>query len=176
MSPTIFACDEKVIIDSVEYSVAQQWCGKMIDSTKLADKQKLVRIPDEYCFENYRIYLDINARDAFMKMAKAAEKDSINLMVKSGFRSRQYQAEIISRRLAEGYTFEQVIKYIAPPGYSEHETGRVADLVSLDTAFAFSEVYKWLVENAHKYGFVESLPNDTTSFMPWEPWHWAYSP
>lgn len=168
------ACDEKVTIDSVEYSVGQIWCGKMLDSTNVANMNHIARVPDEYCFDGYRIYVEINTRDAFVEMAQTAKVDSIDLIIKSGYRSRRYQSEIIARRLAEGYSFQEIIKYVAPPGYSEHETGQAIDLNASDTVFGNSQIYNWLKKNAHKFGFVESLPKDSTSLMPWEPWHWRY--
>ena len=50
------------------------------------------------------------------------------------------------------------------PGHSEHQTGLVLDLVSTKnqtlTKFIESEEYKWLVNNAHKYGFIIRYPQD----------------
>jgi len=167
-------CHETVVIDSVEYSVGERWCGKMIDSARLADTDRLVRVPGEYCFDDYRIYIDSAARDAFVEMAGTAEADSIFLILDSGYRSARYQARIITSRMAEGETFADIVRYVAPPGYSEHETGCTIDLVPSDPSFARTPAYKWLKENAGRFGFVESSPKDSTGLMPWEPWHWSY--
>jgi LAS superfamily LD-carboxypeptidase LdcB len=167
-------CHETVIIDSVEYSVGERWCGKKLDSTALVDKDYLVRIPEEHCFEDYRIYVNVDARDAFVKMAAACQKTGISLIVDSGYRSARYQALIIKTRMAEGEKFADVVRYVAPPGYSLHETGRTVDFVPSDPSFARTAGYHWLLENAGQYGFVETSPKDTTGLMPWEPWHWTY--
>jgi hypothetical protein len=36
-----------------------------------------------------------------------------------------------------------------------------------------TEEYKWLLDNAHKYGFILSYPKDDTYYI-FEPWHWRY--
>jgi len=167
-------CHETVLVDSVEYSVGERWCGKQIDSTRLAVRERLVRVPDEYCFEDYGIYIDSAARGAFVLMAETAKADSIFLILDSGYRSARYQEKIITRRMAEGEKFADIVRYVAPPGYSEHETGYTIDLVPSDPSFAKTSAYKWLMENAGNFGFIESSPKDSTGLMPWEPWHWSY--
>jgi len=167
-------CHETVLIDSVEYSVGERWCGKMIDSARLAETDRLVRVPDEYCFEDYGIYVDSAARDAFVLMADTAKCDSIFLILDSGYRSARYQEKIILGRMAEGEKFADITRYVAPPGYSEHETGCTMDMVPSDASFVMTPAYKWLQENADRFGFIESSPEDSTGLMPWEPWHWSY--
>ncbi len=167
-------CDETVTIDSVEYAVPERWCGKALDSTLVVDKTSLYRLPDSFCYEDYRIYLQKSTRDAFVEMGRAAAKDSIRLLVDSGYRSAEYQARIIRRRMEKGDSFERVARFVAPPGYSEHETGRAVDLVPSEIAFAETDTYCWLKENAHLWDFIESIPKDSTSGQHWEPWHWYY--
>ncbi|UCE25773.1 MAG: M15 family metallopeptidase [Candidatus Zixiibacteriota bacterium] len=169
-------CRETVLIDSVEYLVGERWCDSKLDSTELAEQARLVRIPEEYSFEDYRIYVDLDARDAFVTMAEAGRKDSVFLIVDSGYRSARYQEKIFIKRMAEGEKFAEIIRYVAPPGYSLHETGRTIDMVPSDASFARTDAYRWLIENAGQFGFIESSPKDTTGLMPWEPWHWTYVP
>lgn len=169
-------CNETVLIDSVEYRVSEVWCGKKIDSADLADKNRLVQIPEEYCFEDYRIYVDVDARDAFVRMAQAADADSIVLIVDSGYRSATYQARIITEHMKEGQKFADITRYVAPPGYSDHETGRTVDMVPSDPSFARTDAYRWLVQRAGEFGFEENFPKDTTGLSLWEPWHWTYFP
>lgn len=170
------ACDHKVVIDSVEYGIHPRWCDKLIDSTYLAVPESLVLIPPQYCFEDSRIYVDRGARDAFVRMAEAAQSDSIDLIVDSGYRSARYQARIILARMAEGESFDDVIRYVAPPGYSEHETGRTVDIVPSDPSFARTDAYRWLVEHAAEFNYYETYPKDTTGQLPWESWHWTFKP
>jgi LAS superfamily LD-carboxypeptidase LdcB len=167
-------CEETVVIDSIEYRVPPRWCGKAIDSARIPDPATLVRLPDELSFEDSRIYVRRETRDAFVRMAEAARKDSVELITDSGFRSASFQRKIIRRRLAEGASFEEVVRFAAPPGYSEHETGLVVDLVPSEARFAHTPIYEWLTQHAQTYGFVESLPEDSTGEAFWESWHWRF--
>jgi LAS superfamily LD-carboxypeptidase LdcB len=169
-------CREMVTIDSVDYVIPARWCGHRLDSSDIADKTRLVRLPAELCYENYRIYVLPEARDALVKMAAAARKDSVKLIVDSGFRSSAYQKRIYRRRLAEGDSFDEIVQFVAPPGYSEHETGRAVDMVPSDASFMHTQAYRWLKENAHKFGFRETYPETRDGLIPWEPSHWCYHP
>ena len=169
-------CRETIVIDSVEYDIPARWCGQKLDSSQIADKTRLVRLPGELCYEDYRIYVLPETRDALVKMAAAARADSVELIVDSGFRSAEYQKRIYQRRLAEGEIFEKVVQYVAPPGYSEHETGRAVDMVPSDASFAHTEAYRWLKKNAHKFGFYETYPETEDGVIPWESSHWCFHP
>ena len=140
----------------------------------IAVKADLVRLPERFCFEDYRIYVMPAARDAFVGMAGAALKDSVHLIVDSGYRSGEFQEKIIKRRMAAGEDFEAVARFVAPPGYSQHETGCAFDLVPSEARFAHTETYAWLSEHAAEYGFVETYPEDSTHTRYWESWHWYY--
>lgn len=169
-------CTDSVVIDSITYAVPIQWCGDKLDSIDIADPMKLVRIPEEYSFEEYRIYVQRDTRDAFVAMAVEAKKVGFDLITDSGFRSARFQKKIFIRRLAEGKTFEQIASVAAPPGYSQHETGRALDLVPSEARFAHTKIYEWLTDNAFRFGFYETFPKDSTSVHPWESWHWEFRP
>ena len=84
--------------------------------------------------------------------------------------------------------------YSAEPGYSEHHSGlvvdfylpeRMIDLVNYgsetsgskaDIGFAESEEYEWLLENAHKFGFILRYPEDKVSETGYnyESWHFRF--
>lgn len=171
-----YACDETVKVKGVDYAVSDHWCGRAIDSTQIADPASLVRLPDKLTFEDYRIYVTVETKSAFIEMAAAAAKDSINLIVDSGFRSAGFQARIIARRLAEGQPFDKIINHVAPPGYSQHHTARAVDLVPSEAEFAFSTTYAWLKKNAARFGFSETYPDENDNGLWWESWHWYYQP
>ena len=169
-------CAEVVTIDSVKYPVPARWCGNKLDSTQIAVPGTLVRLAEEFTYEDYRIYVLPEVKTAFSRMAEAAKQDSIDLIVDSGFRSASFQERIIRQRLEDGQNMQEVLTMVAPPGYSEHETGRAVDLVPSEALFASSKIYLWLTENASRFGFRESYPESTADSMSWEPWHWYYSP
>jgi len=162
------------MVDSTEYRLTDQWCGRALDSSAIAIPGSLVQIDSAHTFEDYRIYVTRATRDAFAAMAAAARKDSVLLIVDSGFRSPGFQSRIIKRRLAAGEPFERIISMVAPPGYSEHHTGRALDLVPSEARFAHTPAYQWLQAHAADYGFYETYPEDPESPHPWEAWHWVF--
>lgn len=65
-------------------------------------------------------------------------------------------------------------------GYSEHQLGTTIDFTNLksgssfsDSTFEKSPAFKWLSENAYKYGFELSYPKNN-SYYVYEPWHWRF--
>ena len=70
-----------------------------------------------------------------------------------------------------------VEKYVAKPGFSEHQTGLAIDVGSRSTnVFANSKEYKWMLDNSYKYGYIiryEKKYEHMTLFRA-EPWHYRY--
>ena len=119
---------------------------------------------------------------AFRRMYRAASTDGIHFDIVSAFRSPGYQAGIWQRKLAVGKRSLQALgKVSAPPGRSEHHSGRALDLASgpgpvLESSFARTDAYRWLRQHAGQFGFVESYPRDNTFGVIAEPWHWCHHP
>ncbi len=174
LSASMFACDETITIDSVEYTIDDVWCGKLIDTTLIAKYEDLSRIPDSLCHKDYKIYVRSDATNAFVQMAQAAIKDSVFFTAKSGFRSPSYQKQMIRRRLKEGKSFAEIIRYAAPPGYRGHSTGYALDIATATYPFAKSIAYRWLSEHANSFGFIETYPKGNSTLKTWEPWHWEF--
>ena len=175
VSASAETCTETVVIDSIEYQIPVQWCGQQIDTAELAKPEDLVKLPAELCYEGRRIYVTSATRKALMLMAEAARSDSVHLMVASGYRSAPYQARIIQRRIDNGQSFDNIMYSVAPPGYSQHETGRAVDFRA-NGVFGHTETYRWLAAHAAEYGFTETYPNVVGSSHPWEAWHWYFTP
>ncbi|HOP07935.1 MAG TPA: M15 family metallopeptidase [candidate division Zixibacteria bacterium] len=169
-------CPETIILNSTSYAVPEQWRDICIDSTRLADTSRLVKLPEKFCFQGYRIFVTPETRRAFEAMADAARKDSVIFTVKSGYRSSSYQKTLLRKRMDKGMSFAEACRYVAPPGFSEHETGAALDLTVTKGTFAGSTAYRWLKENGARFGFVETYPDDSLAQLPWEPWHWCYNP
>ena len=68
------------------------------------------------------------AAEAWRTLQAAAFRDGVSLFIVSAFRSIKRQAEIVRRKLDAGATIEEVLTVCAPPGFSEHHTGRAVDL------------------------------------------------
>ena len=116
---------------------------------------------------------------AFLTMQAAAKKDGADIFIISGFRSRAEQKIIFVRKFKDKVNpseqeFVKRLKFSAPSSFSEHHTGLAVDVNSLFQNFAKTYEYKWLVENAEKYGFENSFPKNNKQGLGFEPWHWRY--
>ena len=119
-----------------------------------------------------------NIYDYLKDMFKAASNDGIKLIVNSGYRSYESQESTYSyyeNNLGSDYA----TKYVARPGFSEHQTGYVLDIFSpgeTTKTFHLSDAYKWLVDNSYKYGFILRYPEDKKFLTgyEYESWHYRF--
>lgn len=118
---------------------------------------------------------------AWHSMKIAAQQDSIVLMMVSAFRSVQRQVEIVQGKLDEGQQIADILTIVAPPGYSEHHTGRAIDIGSdedtpeLEVEFETTAAFAWLTRHAGTFGFTMSYPKGNLSGYQYEPWHWCFT-
>lgn len=121
-------------------------------------------------------YFHGEALNFLENMIERAERDGHDLRVISAYRSFDQQSDLKGQ-------FTQVYgsganTFSADQGYSEHQLGTTVDLTIPDvggtyTSFGESEAFKWLEENAYKYGFILSYP-EGNNFYIYEPWHWRF--
>ena len=74
---------------------------------------------------------------------------------------------------------DAILTEIAPPGYSEHHSGRAIDIASAGSPpmtqdFEQTPAFAWLSANAGRFGFVMSFPRGNPYGYVFEPWHWCY--
>ncbi|MFP7494858.1 M15 family metallopeptidase [Terribacillus saccharophilus] len=121
------------------------------------------------------------AAGALEELFAAAQKDGMELVAASGYRSEARQKEIYENNVAtQGQ--EETDKVSSRPGRSEHQTGLAIDLTSAEMALALEETFidtdegKWLAEHAHEYGYIIRYldgKSDITGYS-YEPWHIRY--
>lgn len=137
--------------------------------------EQLVKIDLEYASEK-GLECSKVALDAYKKMNEAASKEGYELVINSAYRSYQDQVELSDEYL-KWYGQSYVDKYVAKPGYSEHQTGLAFDIGSRKVnVFSNSKEYQWMLDNAYKYGFILRFPKKyegVTGFRS-EPWHYRY--
>ena len=113
-------------------------------------------------------------------MQAAAGRDGVILLPLSGFRSIARQTRIIRANLAKGRPLDDLLRYVAAPGCSEHHTGRALDIGSPQNRRHFEEdfdrtpEFRWLKRHAHRFGFRLSYPRRNPHRIGYEPWHWFY--
>ena len=164
---------ETVVIDSQIYVIPASWQGLRIGAKPLT-KPPLVQVPPEFVKDGGKIFLLPDACIAFKAMAEEAKRNNIQMLIDSGYRSEWYQKKIYKRQMEKGKSFEDIARYVAPPGYSEHMLGLAVDFHPSDWRFFKTDVYPWLKEHAGEFGFRETYPQHGPNKRPWEPSHWRY--
>lgn len=118
---------------------------------------------------------------AFKELQKDALKDGLFIIIDSGFRSYDYQQVIWDFNVKEK-GLEHTEKYVAIPGTSEHQTGLAIDIGAYINKEYTNDIdentdeYKWMIENAHRYGFILRYPQgkEDITGINFEPWHFRY--
>lgn len=137
----------------------------------------LATVTPIYVYEKERAQkIHAKALPYLEEMIKDAEKVGASIQVISAYRSFNEQSKV-----KDGYTFTYgsgANQFSADQGYSEHQLGTALDfttseLGSVFTKFASTESFKWLLENAYKYGFILSYPQ-SNDYYQFEPWHWRF--
>lgn len=110
------------------------------------------------------------------RMLDDAEEDGHILKVVSAFRSFETQSQLKSNYSVRYGTGANA--FSADQGYSEHQLGTAIDLTTpsvggLYTSFGTTPEFKWLQENAHRFGFTLSYPEGNQYYV-YEPWHWRF--
>lgn len=117
--------------------------------------------------------------DAFLELWQDAMENGYYLMISSSYRTYNEQKIVY-----DNYKKKRGEKYAdsiaARPGSSEHQTGLTLDIFSKDNSnkntFGDTEVSKWLMNNAYKYGFILRYPEDKVNITGYnyESWHYRY--
>jgi D-alanyl-D-alanine carboxypeptidase len=123
------------------------------------------------------------AAKAFRDMTAAAQREGVNLVPISGFRSLADQKYLYFDVKADrNQDATERAKVSAPPGYSEHHTGYAVDIgdgntpaLNLSPDFDKTSAYRWLKANANRYSFELSFPKGNRQGVSYEPWHWRYA-
>ncbi len=116
---------------------------------------------------------------AWHRMSRAAADEGITMLLVSGFRAIDYQADLIRNKLAAGQSLAEILEVVAAPGFSEHHTGRALDIASpgsrpLTEEFEDSDAFRWLEQRAGEFGFFMTYPRNNAFGFVFEPWHWCY--
>lgn len=143
------------------------------------------------------MYLRKDAYRAFLAMYSDALKDGIRLRIRSATRNFYAQKAIwegkwTGERLIEsGENLAlttpdpkeralKILRFSSMPGSSRHHWGTDVDLNNLDNSW-FEEgeglnMYNWLVNHAHRYGFCQPYSAGRPYGYWEERWHWSYMP
>lgn len=138
---------------------------------------ELVNVDNKYAI-NDRQLLTKDAKLAFEEMCSKALEDNIYIYSGSAYRSYDYQNTLYNNRVkTDG--LEYANKTAAQAGHSEHQTGLAIDITKKKWGEYIDDddkEFKWLEENAHKYGFILRYPKNKEKITgyTYEPWHFRY--
>lgn len=119
-----------------------------------------------------------DAKEAFEKLCEDAKKIGLIIKAESTYRDYYYQEKLYNNYVKEyGITFADNCS--ARPGHSEHQTGLAVDVRGSSgdyNDFEKTKEFIWIMNNAHKYGFILRYPNgkEHITGFKYEPWHYRY--
>ena len=118
------------------------------------------------------------------EMLDAAEEDGIYAVVGEAYRTEEEQTALYNDKIlafmVEGFSRKRAEKmameWVAVPGTSEHQLGIAVDINADKSLSENEDVYQWLADNAHLYGFILRYPQWKTDITgnAYEPWHYRY--
>ena len=146
-----------------------------LDNTYNSDN--MVKVSIQHSFGSNQ-FLTSETYDAFKNMFNAAKKESLTLIINSSYRSFEEQEEVYDYyKNIKGESYAD--KIAARKGHSEHQTGMAIDIQtygSNSSNFEEFDEFKWLQDNAHKYGFILRYPKgkEYITGYEYESWHYRY--
>ncbi len=105
--------------------------------------------------------LDPDLLGALRQAATAAADDGVEFFVNSGWRSPEYQAQLLREAVAKYGSAEEAARWVATPDKSPHVSGAAIDI-------GRSDATKWLSKHGARYGLCQIYRN--------EPWHYELRP
>ncbi len=120
------------------------------------------------------------AAEGLARLMEAAEAAGEDLVVASAYRSFEEQ-HAIHAGLTALYG-EETRRISARAGHSEHQLGTTVDFTNAEVGYGLGSVfedtaaYRWLLEHAHDYGFVQSYRRGKEKETGYEAesWHYRY--
>jgi zinc D-Ala-D-Ala carboxypeptidase len=103
------------------------------------------------------VKLDSDLLGALRQAATAAAGDGVEFFVDSGWRSPEYQEQLLREAVSEYGSEAEAARWVATPNKSAHVSGDAVDIGPSDAA-------TWLSEHGAEYGLCQIYGN--------EPWHY----
>lgn len=161
---------------------------KLSDEWNLMVVNRWNELPEDYEVELVELFngkeVDERIYPYLQEMFDGAREEGIYPIVREGYRTEAEQQAMFDEKVqayrSEGYSrarAERTAKeWVALPGTSEHQLGIAVDINADKEKCSNEEVYAWLAENAHKYGFILRYPQGKVSItgISYEPWHYRY--
>ena len=150
--------------------------NKYYKLTKDFKPKDIVPISNQFSYEGNEISKHVYEK--YRSMWNAAKEEGLMLIVNSSYRDYETQ-DAVWKDYAEAHGEEWADNKAARAGSSEHETGLALDIVTnnvIMNEFENTEEFKWLQNNAYKYGFILRYPKgkENITGYEYESWHYRY--
>lgn len=139
---------------------------------------RLTEVPVKYTYSDTKVSKVHDKVWPFLQnMLDSANKSDLPIYIFSSFRSFDEQ-QALKNQYTTVYGAGTANTFSADQGYSEHQLGTTIDLITPGLGgrlegFDKTKAYEWLKQNAYKYGFILSYPQNNKFFV-YEPWHWRF--
>lgn len=136
----------------------------------------IVKVSVQFAYGDNEIKKEVYEK--FRSMYNDAKKEGLYLIITSSYRDYNFQKELWDS-YANQKGDEWADSVSARAGYSEHQTGYTLDIVTYNanmSSFETTDEFKWLQDNAYKYGFILRYPKDKEDITgySYESWHYRY--
>ncbi len=128
------------------------------------------------------IMLEEKTYNQFLKLKNLIKELGYIIDIESGYRSSNYQKKVWDDCVLEK-GLAHTNKYVAKPGYSEHQSGLALDFVLYENGSFYIEhkmtghpVLEVVEKNAYKFGFIIRYPKgkENITGYNYEAWHLRY--
>lgn len=189
--PSLEADPNKIIFSSLQIETKKKFTGDLIlvnndhqyFSTDSEDLVSILSMNDE-TGRNFFTAPDYNysiLRNVYEPMAQMIEDfyelyQNDTLTIYGSYRSNEFQQQLYDQFTAATSSDDDA-PIVAPPGFSEHETGYAFDFSeTVNFDYQGTGDFAWLNENCYKYGFIIRYPADKEDITEYryEPWHFRY--
>lgn len=141
-----------------------------------------VNIPFTFKEQAEKRMMRQEAASKLEELFAAGKEQNIILYGVSGYRSYQTQKGLFASFVRRYGSEDKANQISARPGQSEHQTGLAMDVTSQSVNFGLEETfgdtseYSWLMDNAHRFGFIIRYPKgkEYLTEYTYEPWHLRY--
>lgn len=130
------------------------------------------------------IVVERTAYAAYLKLHDQLAREGIDVDICSAWRSASEQ-QALADLASKEYGDDNAKRYVAPPGYSEHQTGLALDLYftidgeavyRIEDMTKYTDIWGEIHDQLSQYGFILRYPegSEEVTGYSYEPWHIRY--
>lgn len=132
----------------------------------------IIEVSSAYAYSGVKISESI--MDNIIALIEAASAEGYTFVLSDGYRSYSDQEKIFEK-YKNAYGYSEADRVAARAGHSEYQTGLSFNIVPLYKSYdkpKESPEYKWLYDNAYRFGFIFRFPDGKSSITGFESSTW----